>query len=54
MRIGLENTVVKQKELTAADVANGQPLVFLPCSGSELQSWTLDSTGSLFVEKTTW
>lgn len=26
----------------------------MPCSGSELQSWTLDETASLFVEKTRW
>ena len=38
----------------SASVVNGQPLVFLPCSGSELQSWTLDDTGSLFVANTRW
>ena len=41
-----------QTELTAADVTNGSPLVFLPCSGSELQSWSLDETGSLLLEQT--
>ena len=49
-RVGISNTVVKEKELTAEDVVDGQPLVFLPCSGTELQSWTLDSLGSLFFE----
>ena len=53
-RITLDNSVVKQREVTTEDVANGQPLVFLPCSGSELQSWTLDSSGSIFVEKSEW
>ena len=51
-RVGISNSVVEEKELTAEDVHNGQPLVFLPCSGSELQSWTLDETGMLMVANT--
>ena len=51
-RIESSNRVVKEKVLTAADVTNGSPLVFLPCSGSELQSWSLDGTGSLLLEQT--
>ena len=31
-RVGIENSVVKQRELTAEDVVSGEPLVFLPCS----------------------
>jgi len=46
--------VVEDKELTATDVTDTSPLVFMPCSGTELQSWSLDNTGSLFVEKSTW
>ena len=49
---GVALQVVKEKALTAADVTNGAPLVFMECSGSELQSWTIDDTGSFFVEKT--
>ena len=54
VRIGLENTVVKERQVTVDDISNGQPLVFLPCTGSEIQSWTLDSTGSVYVEQSTY
>lgn len=53
-RIKIANHVVEEKELTVNDVANGQPLVFLPCSGSGLQSFTLDNTGSIVIEKTSY
>ena len=52
IRVDITNTVIEEKVLTAEDVKNSQPLVFMPCDGSELQSWTLDQTGSIFVEKT--
>ena len=41
VRVGITNHVVEQKVLGADDVANSQPLVFMPCSGSALQSSTL-------------
>ena len=44
VRVEMHNSVVGERPLTVADVQNGQPLVFLPCSGSELQSWTLDAS----------
>ena len=51
-RVEISNTVVRERELTAEDVGNSQPLVFLPCAGTELQLWTLDEFGSLFVSDT--
>ena len=50
----MSNSVVQKAELGAEDVASGQPLIFAPCSGTELQEWTLDETGSLFVAATTY
>jgi hypothetical protein len=44
--------VVKETALTAEDVVNGNPLVFMECGGSELQTWALDETGSFLLEKT--
>ena len=48
-RIEMTSTVVKEREITVDDVVAGQPLVFLPCSGSDVQSWTLDDTASLYI-----
>jgi len=52
-RISVTNHVeTKVPPLTADDVKNGQPLVFLPCDGNDVQSWSLDETGSLIVTGT--
>ena len=54
VRVDMSNTVIKKRPVTADDVQNSMPIVFMPCDGTDLQSWTHDDTGSLFVAETTW
>ena len=52
-RVEISNTVVRERELTAEDVGNSQPLVFLPCAGTELQLPVSAISESCDVEKLT-
>ncbi len=52
-RLGLANTVeVRMPALTAGDVKNGQALLWAPCTGSNIQRWAFDDTGSLSIVDT--
>lgn len=52
-RISLQNTVeIKEPDLSANDVKNGQALLFAPCDGNEVQSWLYDDTQSLISRGT--
>ena len=49
-RIDVQNLVeTHTPALTADEVKNGQPLLFAPCNGDDVQKWTLDDTGSLII-----
>jgi len=52
-RVALKNTVeIKEDQVSADDVKNGQALLFSACDVSEIQSWTLDDTHSLIMRGT--
>ena len=52
-RVSLNNSVeLNAPPLSADDVKNGQALLFAPCDGDDVQKWTLDDGGSLFVHGT--
>jgi len=53
-RLGLKNTVEVEGggALQPGDVKNGQALLFGPCDGTDVQKWTLDTTGYMSVRGT--
>jgi len=52
VRIGVNDTVEQEKPPGKDDLKNSQPMVFTPCEGSPLQSFSLDSGGMLTVAGT--
>jgi len=52
-RVDLSNSVQNHAPpLSADDVKNGQALMFSPCDGTDVQSWTYDDTNSLISRGT--